>query len=486
MKRVAVIDIGSNSVRLVVYGITGSALISLYDEKASCGLGNGLSATGVLDPAGKERAVRELRRFAELAKDSNLDGFYPFATAAVRDARDGPEFVANIAAETGMAVQVISGLDEAWYAAKGVAGAIPGATGIVGDLGGGSLELVRLENGVVERQATLPMGALMRPPDASAGELKQWIAGRLAEVDWLTAYEGGDFFLVGGAWRAFARAHMRHSQHPVSVIHEYAMATADAAELADLIGMMSERSVTLLSSVSRRRRPIMPYAALTLARIAELTKPARVVASAHGLREGYVRHAIGMADGDPLLDYSRYAGVATARIPPDGEKLLAWLAPLFGGLDNETRRWVEAACWLSDLAGREHPDRRADIALARGSNLPSVALSHAGRAFLGTALKVRYSGPKKLGNGGGALADHLLTADQLQMAVRLGAALRLAHAISPSGQALDRAVMTVTADAIALDGPPALLSGDTIGRRFSGLAVEFGRTPLLPGALAAA
>jgi exopolyphosphatase/guanosine-5'-triphosphate,3'-diphosphate pyrophosphatase len=279
---------------------------------------------------------------------------------------------------------------------------------------------------------------------------------------------------------------MRQHEHPVSVIHEYAIATDDALELADLIGMMSERSVGLLSSVSRRRRPIMPYAALTLARIAEVTKPERVVASAHGLREGYVRDVLGLTDGDPLLDYSRYAGAATARIPPDGEKVLAWLSPLFGGLDRETARWVEAACWLSDLAGREHPDRRADIALARGSNLPSVAFPHAARAFIGTALKVRYSGPKKRSVGDSVLSDTLLTEEQTCLAFRLGTALRLGHAISPSGRALDRTPLVVSPETIALDGPLGLLSGDTVGRRFASLAAEFKRAPVLLGARAAA
>ena len=486
MKRVAVIDIGSNSVRLVVYGITGSALISLYDEKATCGLGRNLWATGKLDPEGKERAITELRRFAELAADFNLSGFFPFATAAVRDASDGQAFIERVLVETGLEVQVVSGLDEARFAAMGVAGAIPGATGVVGDLGGGSLELVRLENGVVRDQATLPIGALMRPEDASANEMKKWIASRLAAVDWLGSEQGGDFYLVGGAWRAFARAHMRQNDHPVSVIHEYAIETDDALELAELIGMMSERSVTLLSSVSRRRRSIMPYAALTLARIAQVARPDRVVASAHGAREGYVRDAMGMTGGDPLLDYSRYAGAATARIPPDGEKVLAWLSPLFAGLDHEAARWVEAACWLSDLAGRDHPDRRADIALARGSNLPSVAFSHAARAFIGTALMVRYSGPKKRSAGDAVLSELLLTEEQTAMAFRLGTALRLGHAISPSGRALDKTPLVVSPDRIALDGPAGLLSGDTVGRRFASLAAEFQRAPVLLGAKAAA
>ena len=483
MRRVAAIDIGSNSVRLVIYGVAGSALISLYDEKATCGLGQNLSVTGRLHPQGREWALRELRRFSELAADSNLDAFFPFATAAVREAEDGGEFIDEVAAETGLSVRVISGLEEAHYSAMGVAGAIHGATGVVGDLGGGSLELVRLVNGVVDKQATLPIGALLRPADATPAETKAWISDRLAQLDWLQEPGQGDFYLVGGAWRAFARAHIRHSNYPLSIIHEYAMATEDAAELAELIGIMSDRSLAAMDSVSRRRRAIMPYAALTLAWIIRKAKPNRVVASAHGLREGYVHHELGLRDGDALLDYCRFAGPSTARIAPDGDVVRAWLTPLFNTVDPETSRWIDAACWLSDLAGRDHPDRRADIALARGTNIPCVGVSHAGRAFLGTALKVRYSGRGRGSVGEGTIAGQLLTAAQEQTAARLGTVLRLAHAVSPSGKSLELSKLTMDADSISLVGPPGLLSGGTVARRLQAAATEFQKAPVLQGRL---
>ncbi len=481
MHRVGVVDIGSNSVRLVIYGVVGSALVSLYDEKATCGLGKDLDLTGRLDPEGKKCAIRELRRFMELAADASLDAFYPFATAAIRDAADGAAFVDQIAAEAGLAVKVLSGLDEARYSAVGVAGAIPGATGVVGDLGGGSLEMVRLVDGAVHEQVSLPIGALRRPGSASAGETTAWIDGWLDQVPWLRDRAEEDFYLVGGAWRAFARAHIQQDEYPLSVIHEYAMATADAVELATIIGMMSESSVALLRSVSRRRRSIMPYAALALARIAAYARPRRVVASAHGLREGYVRHKLGLRDGDPLLDYCRFAGPTTARIPPDGDRIFEWLCPLFPELDRETRRWVAAACWLSDLAGRDHPDRRADIALARGQNIPSVAISHAGRAFLGAALRVRYNGAKGGAGEGGSAAERLLACNQIRLAVRLGVTLRLAHALSPSGGSLHQSRLSFTGGGLALDGPPGLLSGDTVSRRLKSAAREFAMEPVLLG-----
>jgi exopolyphosphatase/guanosine-5'-triphosphate,3'-diphosphate pyrophosphatase len=480
MRRVAAIDIGSNSVRLAVYGVVGSALISLFDEKASCGLGKELALTGCLSAAGKISAIKELRRFSDLADDSNIEALYPFATAAVRDAADRDEFIAQIGAETGLKVDVISGLDEARFAALGVSGAVRGATGIVGDLGGGSLELVRLVNGEVREHATLQIGALMRPIDASPAEMAEWLKGHLTGVGWLSDGAHGDFYLVGGAWRSFARAHMKHTGYPLSVIHEYAIPTDAAIEVADLINMMGERSMALMNSVSRRRRDIMPYAALALSSIAAITKPNAIVASSHGLREGIVRHKVGLAKcvvGDPFLDYCRFAGGTTARITPDGDAIRTWLAPLFASVDAETARWIEGACWLADLAGRDHPDRRADIALARGLHVPAVAISHAGRAFLGTALQARYSGGKA--ENISAISAQLLTPDQLQTATRLGTILRLAHAVSPSGLSLSRCDVALADQSLTLDGPHALLDGETIARRLKSAALAFDCEPAL-------
>ena len=258
MRRVAAIDIGSNSVRLAVYGIVGSSLISLFDEKATCALGRDLAGTGRLSPDGRQQAIQELMRFGELARDSNIEALYPFATAAVREAGDGMQFVDEIAAKTGLQVEVISGLQEARFSALGVAGGIPGATGIVGDLGGGSLELVHLDNGSVIEQATMPLGALMRPHDVQPDELAAWVSRHLNAVPWLSPAIGGSFYLVGGAWRSFARAHMRYTGYPLSVIQEYAMETGSALNLDSLVSMMGPTSAQLLTSVSRRRRDIMP------------------------------------------------------------------------------------------------------------------------------------------------------------------------------------------------------------------------------------
>lgn len=482
MKQVGVIDIGSNSVRLVVFGVVGNALVSLFDEKAMCGLGAELRESGRLHPDGAARALNELRRFAHVAADLALDGLYPFATAAVRDAADGEDFVAAVAAATGLQVAVISGLEEARCAALGVSGSIPGASGVVGDLGGGSLELVWLDGGTIREQATLPVGALRADADAPLAETRAWLDSELARVPWLAAAQGRELFLVGGAWRSFARAHMAQHGYPLAIIHQYTIPTASGLAMAEVMAKMSPRSAEGLEAVSRRRRFIMPYAAHVLARISDRLRPSAIVASGHGLREGFVRDRLGLASGDPLLDHCRAFGAQTARIPPDGAALCQWLMPLFAGEGEHApgARWVEAACWLADVAGREHPDHRGEIAYKRTLHWPSVALCHGGRAFLAAALASRYGLSPK--NGRLAELQSLLPARQIEIAKAVGSALRLGHAISPSGAGLARVAIRRQGRALVLSGPPGLLAGDIVHRRLASLAERLGLEPKIDAA----
>lgn len=477
MRRAAVIDIGSNSIRLVVYGIRGASLISLFDEKAMCGLGRCLSQTGHLHPEGRRQAMDELLRFTRVAADEEPEALFPFATAAVRDAEDGDAFIAEVADATGLRIKTISGLEEARLAASGVTGAIPGATGLVGDLGGGSLELVRVENGEVREQASLPIGALRRLGGDVSKETEAWIDSALSEVGWLGECAGQPFFPVGGAWRAFARVHMEQQNYPLPVIHQYKMTAASARNLAELLAVMSKPSAELLESVSKKRRAIIPYAAMVMARVIGQSRPSEIIASAHGLREGLLHDRLGLKNGDPLLDYCRFTGATTARIAPAGYIIRDWLLPVFRDDPAITPRLIEAACWLADVAGREHPDRRAYTGYTRALHLPTVAIDHAERGCLATAIRCRYSSSMK----GDPLreARQMTPSETIESAIRLGFVLRMGQAISPTGRSLTDTTLDLSPEYLTLTGPRPLLGGETVQRRLAAAAAVFGRQPRL-------
>ncbi|RZJ27659.1 MAG: Ppx/GppA family phosphatase, partial [Brevundimonas sp.] len=306
---VAAIDIGSNSVRLVLYRLEGRAIWTVFNEKVLAGLGRDLSATGKLSVEGAAQALTALKRFAAV-----IDGVQPAhtfvaATAAVREATDGQAFCDTVAAETGLKIRVLSGEEEARYAALGVLAGIPDADGVAGDLGGSSLELVRLGKGKVERGVTLPLGpfALTDPKGFDPDRHRAAIAKRLKTV---TDFTTDTLYAVGGAWRTLAQVHMDVSGYPLHVVHQYRLTAAEARETARLIARQSRASLEKWPGLSKKRAETLPHAALVLEGLIDQLQLKSIVLSAWGVREGLLFEALdaGTAADDPLLAGSSALG----------------------------------------------------------------------------------------------------------------------------------------------------------------------------------
>src|SRR5215470_10897185 len=221
--RIGVIDLGSNSIRLVIYERLSRSPAPIFNERVLCGLGRGLQRSGKLSPEGTSRALDNLARFMLLARHMGVSRLDLLATAAVRDASDGAAFVAEASRRCHAAIRVLSGQEEARLSALGVLSGMPEADGVMGDLGGGSLELVALNRGEIGEQATLPLGPL-RIMELGEGEPKRArgaVDAALAGLLWLESCAGRVFYAVGGAWRAIARIHIEQSRYPLHVIHHY-------------------------------------------------------------------------------------------------------------------------------------------------------------------------------------------------------------------------------------------------------------------------
>ena len=300
----AVIDVGSNSVRLVLYRVEGRAIWTVFNEKVLAGLGRDLNETGRLSPTGVQVALSALRRFRAVLDGVKPDEIYTAATAAVRDARDGPAFVERVARETGLKLRVLTGEEEARFSALGVSAGQPLAEGVVGDLGGSSLELVRLAKGKPKAGLTLPLGpfALGAPGVFDPDGVRAAVARQLAKVD--KSYAGANFYAVGGAWRNIALLHMSLTGYPLHIVHQYEIAARDAQEVARLVARQSKGSLERVEGVSRKRAETLPYAALVLEGLIERLGLARVVISAYGLREGLILEAMPAETRalDPLVE----------------------------------------------------------------------------------------------------------------------------------------------------------------------------------------
>ncbi|MCC6466702.1 MAG: Ppx/GppA family phosphatase [Alphaproteobacteria bacterium] len=451
--KVGVIDIGSNSIRLVVFDRLARVPIPIFNEKVMCGLGRGIEETGRLDAQAIDRALVNLRRFMAIAGAMKVGRLEALATAAVRDAKNGAEFAAEVARACGIQPRVLDGAEEARLSAMGVLAAEPAADGVMGDLGGGSLELVELKDGGLGRHATMPLGPLRVMPGAkdSRRRMKETIEGHLNGVPWLKELEGRDFHPVGGAWRALARVHMEQTGHPLHVIHNYELHWDETEEFLQLVSRLSPNSLSKMYGVSRRRHETLPYAALLMIQLARLMKPRRIVFSAYGLREGWMFDALPAAERqrDPLIaaasDHARESG----RFGEDGLIMADWMGELFADETPALKRLRRAACLFADIGWLDHPDYRAEHGFNRVLRMPVVGVDHPGRAYLAVAVFARYGGERD--SAPMALARKLANKDALVHAWRAGLAMRFG--------------LTLTA------GMPGLLNQTILVRKEKGLAL---------------
>lgn len=432
-QNIAIVDIGSNSVRLVVYDGRTRAPVPLFNEKAVCGLGLGMHQSGRLNPAGTEEAIEMVGRFVRLARAMDVGILDVLATAAVREASDGPAFVRAIEENSDIKVTVLTGEDEGRLAAMGVLCGTPDADGIVADLGGGSLELVALDHGRFSgHTTTFPLGVL-RLFDASEGQraaAEPLIDRCFQGLDWWQRGHQRPLYAVGGAWRALARLCIAQTGHPLHVLDNFTLQADEAADLADLIGRQSFRSLDKVPGLSKKRLPYLPLAGLLLGKLLRYAAPSKLVFSVYGMREGRFYQHLNPEERswDPLLaacaDMARRAG----RFPEHGQEMLHWMTPLLPFETAPQKRLREAACLLGDIFWNEHPDYRAEQAFLRVFRLPFMGLGHKDRAILALAIHARYGGDETLPQASDARS--LLSEEEQRRALLIGHALRLGHSLS--------------------------------------------------------
>jgi exopolyphosphatase/guanosine-5'-triphosphate,3'-diphosphate pyrophosphatase len=392
----AIIDIGSNSVRLMVYDQLGRAPLPRFNEKSLCRLAEGLAETGAIAPDGFRRTVEATRRFRAIAEAMGVGKLDVTATEAIRRASNGPALAEAIAAETGLSVRVLSGAEEARYATLGVISGFFRPVGTVGDMGGGSLEVAEaVDDRVGERWVSLPLGAL--PVEAMLAEGRSAARRRVDEIlrSGLSRALGRPvFYPVGGGWRALAKAHIASVDAPVKVVHGYTLQAPVARDFAKSLVRLSPASLAATPGVSARRARTLPAAALVLDRVLKHLGAETVAFSALGLREGLLYSQLGEAERylDPLVDAAQLIGLPRARVPDFAPALAAWTADVFPDETPAETRLRVAVCALSDIAWRDAPELRAEESFRRLLTLPFIGVDHAERVFIAAAIHARYAG----------------------------------------------------------------------------------------------
>lgn len=397
--RLGVIDIGSNSVRLVIYDAIKRTPLPIFNEKILCGLGKGLASTGRLNPDGVKLAEESLKRFLALVRIMDVVELQILATAAVRDAVDGTEFVETLERKYGVSITVISGIKEARLAAAGVFSSIYRPEGLAGDLGGGSIELISLERGSIAGQATMPIGPL-RLLDASGGDtgiMRGLIRDAVSAESWLDRAHPPHFYAIGGSFRAIAHIYMKIEKYPLDIVHHYTIKNAPMRKLLkEIVSLPPQEVAELPGAPSKRAEALIP-AALVLEHILDLTHPVDVIFSASGIREGFLYEKLSpsIRAEDPLIASCADLASQNGRVAGYARELFTWMAPLFEKESDADKRLRFAACILSEIGWRIHPDYRAEWVFFRALQSTLTGLSHPERVTLALALYHRHQYKRK-------------------------------------------------------------------------------------------
>ncbi|WP_373288921.1 exopolyphosphatase [Aureimonas endophytica] len=435
---VAVVDIGSNSVRLVIYEGNARALTMLFNEKVLSGLGKGIAQTNRLDDRSVASALAALRRFRKLIDQSDVEEVYPLATAAAREATNGPDFVRAAEEAIGVPIRILSGHDEAFYAAQGVAAGFHAPNGIVGDLGGGSLELVDIANGTIGQGLTLPLGGL-RLQDLSGNDIAKARAiadSHVAGCGMTGSAEGRPFFAVGGTWRNLAKLHMEQRRYPLHVMHGYEIPAAEMASFLDQVMRGDPDRIPGIAAVSKPRRALLAFGAVALQAVIRHLKPAHVAISALGVREGFLHTLLSEEERrkDPLIEAAHEFAVLRSRSPRHSEELVRFCQRTFETLGIEETPYEErlrhAAVLVSDVGWRAHPDYRGTQSLSMLAHASFEAIDHAGRGYLGLASYYRHEGDFE--RTGMPEIERLVGARLLEKARVLAALFRVAYILTAS------------------------------------------------------
>jgi exopolyphosphatase/guanosine-5'-triphosphate,3'-diphosphate pyrophosphatase len=432
---ISVIDIGSNSIRLVIYeGLSRSPTV-LFNEKMLAGLGRGIVSTGKLDPEAVTRSMAEFRRFRSLSEQAGAERMYVLATAAAREAVNGPDFIRRAEDVLKTDIRVLSGREEAYYSGLGVISGFTPVDGISGDLGGGSLELVDIRGEIRDVGVTLPLGGL-RLQDMAKNSLVQ--AARIAReeiarAELLKGGQGRPFYAVGGTWRNLARLHMEMTNYPLGVMHHYEIGIESAASFLKQVAKGDVEKTKGIEGISKNRRSLLPYGAIVLQEVLAAMKPSKIIVSALGVREGFLYSLLDadVQKADPLISAAEELARLRSRSTAHAHELAAWTGETFAafGIDEteDEARYRQAACLLADIGWRAHPEYRGKQSLNIIAHASFIGVDHPGRAFLALTNLFRHEG---LFDDSASELKSLATPRYLERTRVLAATMRVVYLLS--------------------------------------------------------
>ncbi len=483
-KPVAIIDIGSNSIRLVIYENLTRSLTPLYNEKSVCSLGKGVALLGSMNASNVAKALKVMRRFALVIRLMQVKNIYCFATSAVREANNGEQFASDVTKIIGVRVDILSGEQEAYFATLGTIAGIPDFTGEIGDLGGGSLELSSLVPAKESNNETYKLGVISLKEESNFSLKKAMeIVKNQLKTSKVLAQKSDNFCAIGGTFREIAKLHQALTNYPLHMVQNYQV------RAFGLIGFCNEiieqyinnKTYEGIEFVSSSRTALLPFGAVVLRDILQIGAFENVIFSALGVREGYLYDKLSKIEQqyDPLFETCKQISILRSRSFKHSFELIDFSEQFISAVNIKEaaseKRLREAACLLADISWRGHPDYRGEQAVDLIAFGALVGINHSGRAFLAKALAVRYMGLKR----------QSISKEILQLAGKregerariIGALFRVAFVISASmAGVLPKVKFNINSNIVELILPNELsfLEGNHLKSRLNQLAKLLG------------
>jgi len=427
----AIIDLGSNSIRMLIYDNILNSQIPVFNEKAVCQLGKNLDRTGKLDPKGSEFALNVLKRFKQILSNLKVKKYKAIGTAALREATDAKEFIAKAQRIIKKKIIILSGNQEAENSALGVIIGFQKVNGVVADLGGGSLELARVEKNIIHEKISLPLGVLrlFNQPKRNKNKVRKIISFYLNKIEWLRKNKIKNLYLCGGTWRTFMNAHMIKTNYPLPILHQYKLTGFEALKFANKLNSVKAIKSEKLLSATKSRSNYIPIGGYILSNLIKICDPANVFISQSGVREGSLigKSHLKVLQNNSLNRSVHFISHKKADYAANYIKLYNFIKNLFSSNEKHfSHRLLLPACSLSNFDWGLGVYQRAELVFQEVINAPILKLSHSDRIKLGLVSFWRHCSTKYYPN---VEFVKLLTNEEIIACRQIGAALRLASSV---------------------------------------------------------
>jgi exopolyphosphatase/guanosine-5'-triphosphate,3'-diphosphate pyrophosphatase len=427
----AIIDLGSNSIRMLIYDDFKLNPIPLFNEKAVCKLGKNLDKSKKLNADGCVSALKVLNRFKEILEVSEVRNLQIVATAALREADDAKSFLDKVEEIFNTEPRVLTGEEEAETAANGVILGFGNIDGVVADLGGGSLELTRVSNNIIHEKISLPLGVLrlMNNPIIKKKNLPKYIRNMLKDYKWLIEKKLKNLYVVGGTWRALLKNHIYQDDYPLHVLHQYRLNRYSAVKYLNKISNLNKSSLKSLEPITKSRTQFLPYSSIILNELIEIVDPKYIICSISGLREGHMDF-IYNKDKTKIDILNSHIDTIVFQKGDFGKSYLKYfnfIKPAFDGNEIFNDKLLNLSCILSKMDWGLGAFQKAGLVFNEVLNTPILQLSHQERVMIALASFWRHCSLKYNPN---YKYLGLLTNNQIINSKRVGAALRLSESLT--------------------------------------------------------